>query len=418
MQATKNARLLGDADAIPSGVADYVLTNMDSLPTPLYLYDEAQLASTVGAFRAQLPESVRLFYSLKANPQPEIVRMLGRLGVGSELASDGERRMIDLAELDWSEVIAGGVAKSADYLKKIVERRPAAVVVDSVSEWARLESVVGESDWAPPVLLRISPGESTGGLDMAGESQFGMELSDALKLAEMMRQTGEIQFLGLHFYFGSQRLVTEPIRKTIEIAGDAVEQFKQAGIPPEVVDIGLGKGVPYLVRDESVDDAALAKEIASEFARSVWDGVKVWSEAGRALAAPCGVFVARILEQKTLHGKEFVFLDGGVNVHNPGIGLGRFFRSNPRIAFATRNSAETDRFIDVVGNLCTSADCLARNVEAPALQAGDLVMIPNSGAYCQTTGFWGFNSQPLCGEAVLRSTGEIEPLTPLHSLLG
>jgi acyl-CoA synthetase (AMP-forming)/AMP-acid ligase II len=108
------------------------------------------------------------------------------------------------------------------------------------------------------------------------------------------------------------------------------------------------------------------------------------------LVASAGYFVARVTERKRLHGKTFVFLDGGLNVHNPGVGLGRFFRSNPVFLFITTAPNDNLESIDIVGNLCTSADCFGQNVEAPRLEQGDLVVIPNAGAYCQTTALWGY----------------------------
>jgi diaminopimelate decarboxylase len=80
------------------------------------------------------------------------------------------------------------------------------------------------------------------------------------------------------------------------------------------------------------------------------------------------------------------------------------------------DDAETE-VVDIVGNLCTSADSLGRKVRAPVLVEGDLVVIPNAGAYCQTTGLWGFNGQPLFSEAMLSRSGELELLEPQYNVL-
>jgi diaminopimelate decarboxylase len=73
--------------------------------------------------------------------------------------------------------------------------------------------------------------------------------------------------------------------------------------------------------------------------------------------------------------------------------------------------------VDFVGNLCTSADSLGRKVTAPILEEGDLIVIPNSGAYCQTTALWGFNSQSLFFEAMLTRDGRLGYLEPQYSVL-
>ncbi|MEN8220478.1 MAG: hypothetical protein ABFS56_29840 [Pseudomonadota bacterium] len=66
---------------------------------------------------------------------------------------------------------------------------------------------------------------------------------------------------------------------------------------------------------------------SKNFCLETWSSIEIWAEAGRALVASAGYFVARVTDKKRLHEKTFVFLDGGLNVHNPGVGLGIFFRS-------------------------------------------------------------------------------------------
>jgi len=97
-------------------------------------------------------------------------------------------------------------------------------------------------------------------------------------------------------------------------------------------------------------------------------------------------------------------------------GLGRFFRSNPVFLFITATPDDSVESIDIVGNLCTSADCFGQNVEAPRLSEGDLVVISNAGAYCQTTALWGFNSQSLFEEAMLMGDGTLKMLLAQHCL--
>jgi diaminopimelate decarboxylase len=72
--------------------------------------------------------------------------------------------------------------------------------------------------------------------------------------------------------------------------------------------------------------------------------------------------------------------------------------------------------VDFVGNLCSSADLIGQGVAAPKLNEGDLVVIPNSGAYTQTTGMWGFNSQRPFSEVLLDAGGVLRPLEPQYEL--
>lgn len=397
-------------------VLQWIAIHQIDLSTPLYLYSESCLNNCVASHRTLFPEGSRGFYSLKANPQPGLVQHFSSLGLGAEVASDGERRLCSLVDIAPSNILAGGVTKSEEFLSTLCIGGPAAIVIESETEWRRLKKVIGASCQVP-VLLRINPGVSFGGLNMAGGSQFGLGLDQAIPLARECSAHSQVDFLGPHFYFGSQRLVVSPIIQALEVIEKILEAFQKAGIRSRVVDLGLGCGVPYLAKDSPLDVSTLRQQLQLRWQSEPWSSLEIWFEAGRALVASAGYFVTRVVERKHVHNETFVFLDGGLNVHNPGVGLGRFFRSNPRFYFITDTPAGVDETVNIVGNLCTSADCLGRDVAAPRLNEGDLVVIPNSGAYCMTTGLWGFNSQRLFYEGMLTHDGSLITFRPQHSFL-
>lgn len=384
----------------------------DDLKTPLYIYSEDQLFLAAGRLRALFPSNVQLFYSLKANPQSGIVAYFAQQGIRPEIASAGERRVCLEAGIAPEEILVGGVSKSSRYMAELCDSGCYALVIDSLAEWTRLKEVIS-SGLQPRVLLRIAPGVPLGGLDMAGSSQFGLSCEQAIDVVHECNSSSAI-FQGLHFYFGSQRLSNVPILKTLTIVTETLIAFQAAGLVVPAVDVGLGCGVPYLGKDVVLDYVSLREQVGSILADPVWDGVQVWSEAGRALVGQAGYYVSRVTEVKQLHGKTFVFLDGGLNVHNPGIGIGRILRSNPIFMFVTEAGSDIISPVNIVGNLCTSADLIGQDVAAPGLVEGDLAVIPNSGAYTLTTGMWGFNSQRPFYEMLLETGGILRMLEPQY----
>ena len=391
-----------------------IVQRKDELETPLYLYSAEQLDLAADRLLTLFPHGARLFYSLKANPQPGIVKHFAQRAIRPEIASAGERQLCLQAGVAAEEILVGGVSKSSRYLADVCESGCYALVIDSLSEWNRLKTIISAGR-QPKVLLRIAPGVPLGGLDMAGSSQFGLSCEQAVRVAHDCNTNGA-SFHGLHFYFGSQRLSFEPILKTLKIVIETIRTFKAQGFGVSVVDVGLGCGVPYLEKDQALDYDSLGEQIRSLWQDPLWAGVEIWSEAGRALVGQAGYYVSRVTEVKQLHGKTFVFLDGGLNNHNPGVGLGRFLRSNPGLLFVTQAESDSRIPVDIVGNLCSSADLIAQGVAAPGLSEGDLVVIPNSGAYTQTTGMWGFNSQRLFAETMMDADGMLRPLEPQYAL--
>lgn len=396
------------------GVLAWIAEHHADLPTPLYLYSAAALAESARSYRALFPPGARGFYSLKSNPQPGLLRRFAELGLGAEVVSPGEWQIA--RDVGVENVLVGGVSRSEAFFSQVLrETAPAALVVDSHSEWRRLTAAVS-SQHRVQVLLRINPGLSFGGLNMAGGTQFGLSPEQAVELAGECASRPGVTFLGLHIYFGSQRLKSEPVLKALTEIEKVIALFPE-DTRPRVIDLGLGLGVPYLGRDPELDLASLGADLRSKWGKQPWADLDIWFEAGRALVARSGYFVSRVTEKKTLHGKTFVFLDGGISVHNPGIGVGRFFRDNPRFCFLSRSPEPAAETVDIVGNLCTSADHLGGDVPAPALEEGDLVVVPNSGAYCTTTGMWGFNSQGLFAEAVLEEDSSLSMLEAQYHLL-
>lgn len=393
-------------------IPDWILARRDVLATPCYVYSEAVLADSLHQLANLLPPGARIFYSLKANPQPEIARLFHGFGVRPEIASEGELEMCLAGGVPSHDVLVGGVAKSQRFLERVCREGCYAITIDSLGELQRLKSVSAQAGSAR-LLLRVNPGIAIGGLDMGGDSQFGISVDDAIDIVRR-KDFGTHQFLGLHFYFGSQRLKPEPVVKTVAVVTEVLRQFAAANVPVRLVDVGLGCGVPYLEKDVELDLEGLKKELHALWADPIWSGVELWSEAGRSLVARAGSFVATVIERKRLNGRTYVMIDGGLNVHNPGVGLGRFFKSNPCFQFAEVANAASREKVEICGSLCTSADRLGAAVESPDLQPGDLVVVPNSGAYCQTTALWGFNSQPTFSEAILGTDGQLRQIEPQH----
>ncbi|HFC11227.1 MAG TPA: hypothetical protein ENJ56_00180 [Anaerolineae bacterium] len=402
-------------------ILQWIATQQDTLKTPLYLYSATALRHAVTAYQALFPKHSHGFYALKANPQAALVKQMAMLGIGAEITGRGEWQSADLAGIATINRLAGGVCKSHAYLTMLCKQGNAAIVIESESEWQQLQIVsqqLQSAEFAPPnFLLRINPNVSFGGLNMAGGSQFGLSVTQAVAIAQQASQQPTVRFQGLHFYFGSQRLEIDPIIAAIETVEQIVQTFQQAGVTITIVDLGLGLGVPYLARDKALALETLQTQLHAHWQRPVWENITLWFEAGRALVATSGYYIARVIERKQLHGKTFIFLDGGLNVHNPGVGLGRFFRRNPRFHFVCATPTDEMETVNIVGNLCTTADTLGNDVVVPRLAVGDLVIVPNAGAYCQTTALWGFNTQPLFQEAILTPDNTLTYIPAQHTQL-
>jgi diaminopimelate decarboxylase len=165
--------------------------------------------------------------------------------------------------------------------------------------------------------------------------------------------------------------------------------------PLRSIDLGGGLGIPYYAGDMPLDLAAVRGGIGDlsqhKQAEPFLQNARVIVEPGRFLAGPGGLYVARVIASKISRGTRFIVTDGGMHHHLAASGnLGQVVkRDYPVIAPARMDATSFERVV-VAGPLCTPLDTLARAADLPALEAGDLVAVMQSGAYglsASPTGF-------------------------------
>jgi diaminopimelate decarboxylase len=392
-------------------VGPCVRQHKTELRTPMYLYCERCITRSIGEYKSLFPEDSRLFYSVKANPQVWLLQHCVSQGVGMEVVSRGEWDLARSVTSEPGRVLVGGISKSKAFLQRVREQPPAAVIIESETEYRRLrESWPARNEI--PLLLRVNPGVKMPGISMAGGTQFGLSIEQARRMATEISRARATGRLGLHFYFGTQRLRVSQVMETLGVIEDAIAAVQSAGRRLEIVALGLGLGVPYLEDDVELDTNVLREQLQGYWSKRLWRSFELWTEAGRALVARVGAFVAEVIDRKTLNGKTYIVLNGGLNVHNPGIGVGRLFSGHPRLSFVAERDGEGEETVDIVGNLCTSSDFYAHGVTVPPLSEGDVVIVQNAGAYTLTTGLWGFNSQGIANEAAITNEGDLHFLRP------
>jgi diaminopimelate decarboxylase len=137
--------------------------------------------------------------------------------------------------------------------------------------------------------------------------------------------------------------------------------------------------------------AALAAEIAA--APRAKSRPLVWWKPGRFLVAEAGIYVVQVTDIKISRGKKFVITDGGMHHHLAASGnLGQTIKRNFPVAALTKLHQTATEDVEVVGPLCTPLDVLARSIQLPHLEIGDLIGVFQSGAYARAASPLGFLS--------------------------
>ena len=405
-----------DGELAIGGIAASVLAAAHG--TPLYVYDAGVLRRRLALLRATLPARVAVFYSVKANPNPAVIRCLVREGAGCEIASAAEHLRARAAGCAVERILFAGPGKQEAELTRVVQDGIGEVHVESLDEIALLSSVAARLDRSIRIAIRLNPtAQARGGaMQMGGQpSAFGIDEEQLAEAAAAIRAAPRLTLMGIHMFAATQildaRLLAEQWRHAIGIA-ERLAALSEA--PVRTVDLGGGLGVPYFPEEPALDLRLLSAAAAELFSRlpPALADARFVVEPGRFLAAPAGVYLARVLRLKRSRGSNFVVLDGGMNHHLAASGnLGQVIKRDYPILNASRLEAETSLHAKVVGPLCTPLDALARDAHLPETRPGDLVAVLQSGAYGLTASPVGFLSHPMPAE-VLVDGGDVVCIRP------
>ncbi|WP_229458778.1 pyridoxal-dependent decarboxylase, exosortase A system-associated [Massilia glaciei] len=390
------------ADCLQIGGMDLTMLAERVGRTPFYAYERASIRRRVAALRAALPAGLRLHYAMKANPMPALLALMADLVDGIDVASGGELQGALDTTISPSRISFAGPGKSDPELRRAV----AAGVLVNVESGQELERVAlaGERlGRTPRVALRVNPDFELkhAGMKMGGGArQFG---TDAEAVPELLRRAGQLglDFEGLHIFSGAQNLsaaaLAEAQEKSVRLA---LRLARAAPSPLRTLNIGGGFGVPYFPGERALELGALGASLQAAQALLEWESpqTELVVELGRFLVAEAGLYVCRVLERKSSRGKVFLITDGGLHHHLAASGnFGQVIRKNYPVAIGNKMRGDARERVSVVGPLCTPLDLLADNLEMARAEAGDLVVVFQSGAYglsASPTAFLGHPAPP------------------------
>ncbi|MFZ0706499.1 MAG: diaminopimelate decarboxylase [Candidatus Korobacteraceae bacterium] len=378
--------------------------------TPVFIYDQSVLQRKWELLRSTFPSRIDIHYSVKANPNPNILAFFLEQGAGLEIASAGELHQALAAGCRPERMLFAGPGKSPAELGLALSMNIGEIHAESLTELRRIESIAERLGQVAPVALRINPAsEAQGGaMRMGGKATpFGIDEESLDSALDLVLASPCIELRGMHLFAGTQILDSEVLlcqyKKAIQIARRIAERQEQ---PLASVDFGGGLGVPYFTGDQPLDMVALKHgldrmmdEIADD---PLFAGTRFIIEPGRFLVAEAGIYLTRVLDVKVSRGKTFVIVDGGMNHHLAASGnLGQTIKRNFPVTIANKLQEVESDTVDIVGPLCTPLDVLARSIAAPRVEVGDLVAVLQSGAYARSASPLGFLSHPSPAEVMV-----------------
>ena len=376
--------------------------------TPLYVYDQATMDDAVEQYRRGLashyPAESTITFAGKSFLCLALAQWAERRRLWLDCTGRGELTIAASGGMDRRRILVHGVNKSADDLDAAV-RQAGVVVVDNLREVHRLAQLLAPIavHQRPKLWLRLRPGQAvdTHAYRQTGQenSKFGMGVDEARDVVRYSLEHA-LPLTGIHFHQGSHFRDPAPIGPALDNALGLIAALRnEFGWSPASLSPGGGWGVAYH-EDELphplIDDYVrfLAQHLVDGCGRRRIPLPRLHVEPGRSIAARAGVAVYRVGTVKRAAGRHWFLVDGGM-ADNPRPALYRARYSALPVERPGRADAGP---VWIAGPYCESGDVLIEDLPLPALEPGELIAVPVSGAYQLAMGS---NYNGACKPAVL-----------------
>jgi len=374
--------------------------------TPAYIYSETVLKRNAQIIKDSFIErGFKVSYAMKANPNPEILKLLHSYGMGVDIVSAGEFKMAQKVGFTADEINFAGVGKTLDELNLALDYGIDHFNVESLFELELLENRAAELGRDAPVLLRLNPDIdpqthphiSTG----LRKNKFGIDPELVKHILTNSASYPHVNFEGIHCHIGSQIIQPQPFYDLIDYLKDYTDGLRALNIEISHLDLGGGFGVNYHNPFEDILETTPYLESYAERAIEKLHQYQLHIQPGRVLVANSAVLLTRVLGTKVNGEHHFTIVDGATtDLIRPALyGAYHDVKAYRRL--------EDTITSDIVGPVCESSDTLAQEREIPKMDKGDLLVVGSAGAYASAMGST-YNMRPLSPEIMVTDQGELK----------
>jgi len=348
--------------------------------TPFMLVRRSILKKQFERFAKCLP-NVTPYYAIKANPEPEIVKFMARLGSCFDVASANEMKEVLNLGVSPTRIIFANTIKSDKDIKYAKNQRVRLMTFDSEPELYKIAKNYPKAR----VLLRIKVENQGSVVELS--LKFGADPEHAYHLLRKAKTLG-LAPLGVSFHVGSQSTNVENYLQALELTADIFKECKENDLPLKMVDIGGGFPIQHFDNEIGVNFERMAAQIRQQIRSLFPRNIEFIAEPGRFFAGPAGILVTQVIGRTFRNNKNYYYINDGVYQDFSGM-----IFDHCKYEFKTLRRGQ--KFLSALaGPTCDSFDTLSTSVEVPELHVGDVVYVKNIGAYSSASAVENFNGFP------------------------
>jgi len=381
---------------------------VEAVGTPCYAYSARTVVEHYGRLREAFAELDPLVcYSVKANSNLAVLKLLADLGSGFDVISGGELFRAVTLGADPKKVVFAGPGKSPAEIRQALEAGVLMLNLESAAELTTVAEVARDLGVRAPVALRLNPDvdPATHTYITTGKrgTKFGLDLQAAREVLPLVgRHRDDVELVGVHMHIGSQITDVTPYVTALGRVLEFRRACQEAGFAVPYVDIGGGFGIDY-----RRGEAKLATEFAGALVPMLRDaGCRLVMEPGRFIVGNAGVLLVSVLYVKQAGPVRYFVTDGAMNdLLRPAL-YGAYHHVWPLLSDRDPRREQggapvpTDVVADVVGPVCESADFFAKGRLLPPVEPGQVLVVFSTGAYGMSMSS-NYNSRPRAAEVLV-----------------
>jgi ornithine decarboxylase len=338
------------------------------------------------AFAKTLPDT-RVYYAVKANPAPEVLKLLVELGSCFDVASVGETEMVLAAGCTADRISYGNTIKKESEIATAFRLGVTLFAIDCEAEVEKVARAAPGSR----VICRIHCDGS--GSEWPLSRKFGCEPDYAADILELAHRRGLVPH-GISFHVGSQQHNIEAWDRALASTAGIFRSCAERGITLNAVNLGGGFPAKYLRKTPKLESygKAIFRALRRHFGNQIPETI---IEPGRGLVGNAGMIEAEVVliaKRSPEDEVRWVYLDIG-KFH----GLAETIDESIRYPIRTTHDRDEMAPCIIAGPTCDSVDVLYEKNPYPlpvSLAIGDKVLIEATGAYTTTYSSVGFNGYP------------------------
>ncbi len=377
--------------------------------TPFYLYSNKNIVENYKSFYNNFKKvNPIICFSVKANSNIEVLKILKKLGSGADVVSGGELLKALKSGIKPNKIVFSGVGKTEEELKTAIKKKILLINVESENEAILINKISGQIRRKTSIGIRLNPDISapthkkisTG----KAEDKFGLSKKNLIKFCLNISKLKNIKLEAISVHIGSQILSENPFKKTLKVLEEIILKTK---INFKFVDLGGGFGITYKKNDKKIklkDYSNLVDKFKKKYR------CNIIFEPGRTIVGNSAVLVTKIQYLKKGVNKTFAILNAGMNdFMRPAL-----YDAVHNILPLIKNNKKMSGALEFVGPICETTCKFIKYKKYQKINQSDYVAIMDVGAYGASLSS-NYNTKPLIAE-LLSSNGKIKVIRKKQEL--